>query len=91
MRDRRRADPCQNGMAMEDAMVAVFGQGIGANPGACRRKVRVPMEPTVAVRRGGCRMAMEKLRLGGHAERGGQCERAGESKGDTAFARGVVI
>jgi len=91
MRDRRRADACQNGMAVEDAVMAAFGQGIGSDPGACRREVRMAMEPTAAVRRGGCRMSVEKLSLGRHGERDRQGESAGESEGDTAFARSIVI
>jgi acyl-CoA synthetase (NDP forming) len=82
MRDCRRTDAGQDRMAMENAVLAVFGQRISADTGAGGGRRGMAMEPAMVRLRG--------LGLCRHCEDAGQSESTGESEGDMAFTSDII-
>jgi hypothetical protein len=80
MRHGRRADAGQYRMAMEDAVMAVFGKSISSDARARRGHMRMTMQPT----------AMRGLRLCGDHKDARQGKSAGESEGGNAFASDII-
>ena len=87
----RCADTGQNRMAMEDAVFAVFGQGISADARSGSSCGGVAMHPTaMCAGRSGRLMPVEHLCLHWHGKCSGQRESTDERSSDTTSASDII-